>query len=116
MLKDMALKYYRRGENCSQCVLRACNEKYGLSFSEDCFSMCGGIWGGFGVGSICSVLVACIMIIARMCPQDTARKRIQMIDRFNSELGGINCGKIRKGDCEKIIRASCDILEEIIEE
>lgn len=115
MLKNIAIEYYRQGCNCSQCILKACSDKYNLKLPKECFDMCIGIYNGFGAGGICSVLVACIMIIGVMHPDDVAYKRILMIDGFAEKTGNINCGSIREKNCENIIKNACDILERVVE-
>lgn len=114
MLKNKALEYYKQGNNCSQCILKACNDTFFLNLPRECYMLNGGIYNGFGVGSVCSVLVACIMVIAYMYPQDNGSLRMKMTDGFAQKMGSINCGKIRCQDCSHIICCACDILEEII--
>ncbi|MGN1317490.1 MAG: C-GCAxxG-C-C family (seleno)protein [Lachnospirales bacterium] len=114
MLKNMAVRYYREGYNCSQSVLMAANEKYSLNLPHKCIKMCEGVSNGLGIGSVCSVLVACIMVISLMCEKEVKMKRLEMIDKFDKVNGGINCGKIRDNDCIKIIENSCDILEDLV--
>lgn len=113
MLKNLALKYLKNGYNCSQCILMACCEYYNLNLPKQCYEMCNGIYNGMGIGGMCSVLTACIMIISIMHPEDIACKRMLMIDCFNEKNKGINCGKIRQDDCETIISNACEILERI---
>ncbi len=115
MLKIRALKYYSKGYNCSQCILKAASETYGLNLPDECINMCRGISNGLGIGGICSVLIACVMIISILCPEKNIKAyRIKMTDMFAAENGNLNCGKIRKNDCRHIIETSCDILEKII--
>ncbi len=114
MLKDIALEYYYKGFNCSQCILLACNHKYNLTLPKECIEMCRGVYNGFGTGGICSVLVACVMIISFMYPEDVSHRRMCMTDSFAQKMGNINCGKIREDNCEKIIENACDILEEVL--
>lgn len=114
MLKNIAIQYYRKGFNCSQCIIKACSDKYNLKLPKECLDMCKGVYNGFGTGGICSVLVACIMIISFMYPEDVAHRRILVIDGFVQKMGSINCGSIREQNCENVINNACDILEEVI--
>lgn len=115
MLKNRAIRFYNSGYNCSQCIIKAANEKYGLQLPNECIKMCIGVNNGFGIGSVCSVLMACIMILSVMYPDDIKSKRMKMINEFVCKNGSVNCGKIMKNDCINIIESSCDILENIIE-
>ena len=61
-MKNETLEYYQNGYNCSQCLLKAADEKYNLKLSPQVYKSCSAINTGFGVGSICSVLIAGIML------------------------------------------------------
>lgn len=114
MLKDRAIRFYNSDYNCSQCIIKAANEKYGLNLPDECVKMCIGVNNGLGIGSVCSVLMACVMILSVMFPDDIKRKRMAMINEFVCQNGSVNCGKIMKSNCCDIIESSCDILEKII--
>ena len=47
MLKERIRTYCGNGDNCSQVILRAVAEEYGISLSEELFCACRGIHGGF---------------------------------------------------------------------
>lgn len=116
MLKKQAVEYFNEGYNCSQCILKAANDIYRLNLPTECVNMCIGVNNGFGIGGVCSVLVACIMVISIMCPDDIKFKRIKLLDEFMADNGSINCGEIRKSNCINIIEDTCDMLEKIINE
>ena len=63
MLKERVRAYCEAGENCSRIILQATAEEYGISLSEDILAVCSGISGGFGVGDMCSGLVAAVMAL-----------------------------------------------------
>lgn len=114
MLSDIALEYYEGGLSCSRCILKGCEEKYKIKISKDCLCACDGFRNGMGIGGCCGVLIACIMIIGIMC-EDVSYYRLEMAERFNKELGNMNCCVLKGGTgCEKIILVSCNILEDII--
>ena len=48
MLKERIRTDCGNGDNCSQVILRAVAEEYGISLSEELFCACRGIHGGFG--------------------------------------------------------------------
>ncbi len=49
MLKERIRTDCGNGDNCSQVILRAVAEEYGISLSEELFCACRGIHGGFGM-------------------------------------------------------------------
>jgi len=51
-IQDVVKKYQQGGNNCSETVLKACNEYYGLNLSDDVFRMVSVMGGGVG-GSGC---------------------------------------------------------------
>jgi hypothetical protein len=78
-----------------------------------------GISNGFGVGAMCSVPIACTMIIGLLYSNeaDIKGKRLKFMLRFNKALGSFNCSSIQhsvKG-CEQVIALGCDILSELLE-
>ncbi len=116
MLKERALRYYKTGCNCSQCILKAAEEEYGLTIPQECYECCEGIYNGFGIGSVCSVLIGCIMVIG-LSGVDVSCRRLYMTERFNSKFCSVNCGcLIRDNECSNIIADACDILEDILTE
>lgn len=115
MLKKRAVKYYKNGYNCSQCILKACADEYNVKIPKECIMMCNGINNGLGVGSVCSVLLACIMFLSIKEPENIQHKRMLMVDEFAKINGSMNCCKIKKNDCTLIIENACDILEKIID-
>lgn len=54
MLKERIRTDCGNGDNCSQVILRAVAEEYGISLSEELFCACRGIHGGFGINGMCS--------------------------------------------------------------
>ena len=63
MLKERIKKYCQAGENCSRIILQAAAEEYNISLSQDILTSCSGISGGFGIGSLCSGLIAAVMVL-----------------------------------------------------
>lgn len=115
MLGEKALKFNENGYNCAQCILKACEEEYGIKISEDCLNACNGLYNGLGVGRCCGVILACIMAIGIMC-DNVPFYRLEMVERFNSKFNSLNCCNLKKeGRCDKIIEISCDILADIID-
>lgn len=114
MLKDKAIEYYQRGYNCSQCIIKACEEEFDLKIASDCYKSLDGVYNGFGIGSTCCVLIACIMIIG-IVGDDVAYKRLKMTEGFKKKLGTTECCIIKnEAGCERIITSACEVLSSVL--
>ena len=69
MLKERIRTDCGNGDNCSQVILRAVAEEYGISLSEELFCACRGIHGGFGINGMCSGIVAGVMALGLLCEE-----------------------------------------------
>ena len=68
-LENNIQKYYTQGYNCSETLLRACNETYQLEINEEDLRCMAGFGGGMFIGSTCGALVGCIAALSKMvCP------------------------------------------------
>ncbi|MBQ2925088.1 MAG: C-GCAxxG-C-C family protein [Anaerotignum sp.] len=118
MLKERVRAYCHTEENCSRILLLAAAEEYGFSLSEDILSACGGISGGFGIGSICSALVAAVMILGILCGDRVQEKRLLLLWKVQERFGYLDCGRLSSmgEDCGLILEEIADILQEVIED
>ena len=120
MLENKALYYYKKGYNCSQCVLKACESVYNIPISKQSLKLCSAVNTGFGIGNICSVLVAGIMVLGLLfSEEDSKRLRIKFLNQFQETFGNLNCSYLRgssTGGCEHVIGKTCNMLEKIIKE
>lgn len=115
-MKQLAVGFYKNGFNCSQAILKAVSKKFNIKLSNECLSLCSGVNTGFGIKSICSVLVACIMALGLIFDSQTVKRlRIKFLNEFNLKYKNLNCaGLSEKYSCEKIISDAASILEKII--
>ncbi len=115
-MKRLALEFYKNGFNCSQAILKAVSKKFDIKLSNECINLCTGVNNGFGIKSICSVLVACIMSLGLFFDNQTTKKlRIKFLNEFNLKYKSLNCERLReKYNCEKIISDAANIIEKII--
>ena len=117
-MKQLAIMYYHQGYNCSQCILMAAQQTYQLSIPSSLLDACSAVNSGFGMGSFCSVLTACIMVLGMLFSADTAKRlRMLFLNQFYQKRHSLNCGQLSpkvQGNCEPIIADACDILEQII--
>ncbi|MBR5269631.1 MAG: C-GCAxxG-C-C family protein [Anaerotignum sp.] len=119
MLKTKVRGYCGLGENCSRVILQAAAEEYGFSLSKDILAACGGINGGFGIGGICSGLVAAVMVLGLLFDEEEVKwKRILFLMKVQERYGSLECGRLSalQTDCKEILEGIADILQEVIEE
>ena len=119
MLKTKVRNYCGLGENCSRVILQAAAEEYGFSLSKDILAACGGINGGFGIGGICSGLVAAVMVLGLLFAEEEVKwKRILFLMKVQERYGSLECGRLSalQTDCKEILEGIADILQEVIEE
>ncbi len=119
-MRKKTLQYYKQGYNCSQCILKACEQKYGLQVSKQCYQMCATVNKGFGLGGMCSVLIAGIMVFGLMFDEPTARSlRMELLARFQEKHPNMNCAALKKergrsSNCEELVGSIADIIDELI--
>jgi hypothetical protein len=122
-LTDGAVSCYNNGYNCSQCVLKAAEPLYGIVLDKGSLNMCEGISNGFGVGGVCSVIVAGVMLYGILFDKDTLKPaRMALISECCERFGSLDCAVIKKarkgkGDraCEDIVRIITGYIEKIAE-
>lgn len=115
MLSQRAKYYYKNGYNCSQCILKACGDVYNIKINQQCIDMCKVVNNGLGVGSMCSVLMACVMVLGLLFDEETAKsKRIIFLAQFSERHKNISCSKLKTSDCTYVVTEAADLLENII--
>ena len=121
-MRDKAIFYYRQGFNCSQCILKAVEAVYGLPVSRQCVGVCAGVCTGFGVGGMCSVLIAGVMALGLLFDEQTVKRlRIRLFMMFGEAHKSMDCAVLKQGRtdgtaCEKLVAEVAGMLETIIAE
>jgi C_GCAxxG_C_C family probable redox protein len=73
--EDCIRKYYiDENYNCSECLIHAANEYYGLNIDPEDMKMFGGFGSGMYAGIICGTLVADVAILSKMVIKNKARE------------------------------------------
>ena len=119
MLKERVRAYCAAGENCSRIILQAVAEEYGISLSQDILAACGGIQGGFGLGGMCSGLVAAVMALGLLFDEEEIKwKRILLLIRMQERFGSLDCLRLSalEEDCSHVLEEIAEILQMVIEE
>ena len=116
MLKERIRTYCQTGENCSRIILQAAAEEYDISLSQDILTSCNGISGGFGIGSLCSGLIAAVMVLGLLFDEETVKeKRILFFFLVQEKLGALDCMRLSSDDCSEILEMIGEVLQEVIE-
>lgn len=119
MLKERIRRLAAAGGNCSQILLQAAAEEYGLSLPQELLAACGGIQGGFGINGICSGLVGAVMALGLLCGEEEVRqKRILFLLRAQERFGGLDCCRLSAEgtDCIALLEEIAALLQEVLEE
>ena len=119
MLKERIRTDCGNGDNCSQVILRAVAQEYGISLSEELFCACRGIHGGFGINGMCSGIVAGVMALGLLCEEEELKlKRILFLLRVQNRFGSLDCCTLSAlgADCSGVLEEIGGILQEVIEE
>ena len=121
-MKEQAVKYYRQGYNCSQCILKAAEYAYGVAIPKQCYNMCRGINTGFGIGGTCSVLMAGVMVFGLFFDDATVKRpRMKLLSAFKDLYPCLSCAELVKerkngAKCEKIVWHIAGLVKQIIDE
>ena len=121
-MKEKALLYYKQGFNCSQCILKAMEAVYGIPVSRQCMNACGGVSTGFGVGGMCSVLIAGVMAFGMLFDEAAVKRmRLKLMTAFHEKHKSMDCGALKAqrqsgAYCEAIVVDVAEMVETIIAE
>ena len=116
MLKERIRTCCQTGENCSRIILQAAAEEYGISLSQDMLISCSGISGGFGIGSLCSGLIAAVMVLGLLFDEETVKeKRILFFFLVQEKAGVLDCMRLSSDDCTELLEMIGEVLQEVIE-
>lgn len=119
-MKNLALKHFQTDCNCSQCIIKAFEEKYNYPVNREIYKSLSAVNSGFGIGTVCSALIAGIMIFSTVFDEQTAlRARLKLLSIFKQRFGTINCSSLfpsKNGfnGCENIISVAADLTEKIL--
>lgn len=121
-MRKKALQYYKQGCNCSQCILKAAEGKYRIRLPEQCMDMCSVINTGFGIGELCSPLIAGVMVFGLLFDDVTAKEmRLKLFDEFFVLHDSLHCAALKKerkagSRCEELVCEIAGLVEDIIDE
>lgn len=113
-MKNRAIKYYRDGCPCGQCLILAARDKYELDINDDLLKAMLMVSNGFGYGGMCAAAASAVMIFSIMFDEDTAKEmRLEFLERFKKNYRSFNCC-VLSDDCENIIGGAAKIADDVI--
>lgn len=130
MFREVVEKYYAREMNnsCSEAVIKAANEYYGLNISEEMIKAASAFSGGC-CGNMCGALASGSAVIGILYSNGHAHDSAEMKEKVNeltrefaARLGTINCTALKmkyktpEKRCSDIVLAAADIIEELLSE
>lgn len=92
--------------------------------SRQSLNACSAVNSGFGIGGMCSVLIAGILVFGMIFDATTAKRlRLMLLSSFQEKHQGINCGHITKNrgqeeneSCEEIVGEVAEMIESLIQQ
>ena len=126
MLKEKATYYYvTMGRSCSESVLRAAGDVYGLNLTDAEIQLFAGFRGGMGCGSTCGCLTGAMGALSRKYAGREDLKEIcsKFVSVFHEKLasGSIDCSvlepkyKNEEVRCGITVGLAADALAEYIQ-
>ena len=139
---EKAVQLFDEGYNCSQAVLGAFCESFGLD-QKTAFTLASGFGGGLGcMGEVCGSLTGAIMVLSlkygsadpadKTAKMQNYRKVKELAEEFKLQTGSVICRELlgfdmntREGqlsakqpdafhDCPQFVRIAAEILEEML--
>jgi C_GCAxxG_C_C family probable redox protein len=126
MLRDKAYEYFiTRDLNCSEAVLMAISDEYGLGLDMEDLKLVSGFGRGIGCARFCGVMTALIAACGKMTITGRAHATENfdavfsgLYDAFVKKIGSAECAELkpvyRKPDvrCLQVVEMGLDVFEE----
>lgn len=130
-LEDTVKKYYLEyGYNCSETILHAGNEYYGLGLHEEDMKLLAGFGSGMYSGSTCGALIGSVCVLSKMIVKTRAHDHLDelrpiisgLYRRFREAGGGVTCAELRpvyhtkETKCLNTVLLAARVLDETVNE
>ncbi len=130
MLQELAPKYFlEQDHNCSETVLLAISEAYGLGLTAADAKLVSGFGAGMGCEQLCGALSGCMAACGKMAVQDRAHATegfgdlcADLYHRFDTRLGGTQCSLLKpvyrneQVRCLKAVELALEVYENFARE
>jgi C_GCAxxG_C_C family probable redox protein len=126
MLKELIEQGYGEQQdfNCAEKILYGANEAYQLGLEKNALRLSAGFGGGMGIGSVCGVLTASVMVLSCLFVSDKAHESDQikkmtqeLFQNYRQEMGEIDCRPLqtryrtKEIKCRAVIVKAAEILD-----
>ena len=131
MFKDLVLDYYRKENDlsCSEAMIKAGNEYFGLNMTENCFRLFSGFSGGMYGNCTCGAVTGAVAILSLLYVENGAhnsplmkKKVSRFIELFRKELSSTECGILKNLHhtpeirCSKMMLVAAQLVEQVVNE
>ncbi len=129
MIKELIEQGYGEQQdfNCAEKILYGANEAYQLGLDKRALRLSAGFGGGMGIGSVCGVLTASVMVLSCLFVADRAHESVriktltqELFQSYRKEMGEIDCKPLQtryrteEVKCRIVIAKAAEILDRII--
>ena len=127
MLKEVAIRYYQEGYNCSESIIRAGNEVYNLQLHDRDMIMTAAFGGGFQIGDVCGALSGAACVVSARYVESKAHDceelrplTQKLVLAFQKRLGSRLCAQIKPNfhtpekKCMETVAVGAQVLEEVL--
>ena len=132
MLRDVVIKYYYQGNgynyNCSEAMIHAIDEYYGLNLPEQVLYASSGFGGGARHDEMCGGLASAVAALGllysvngRGHDSDKMKELVsELFRRFDEQFSSSRCKYLKEHyyipdrKCEQVLAVCADILEDIM--
>ena len=130
---ELSLKYFRNGLFCSEAILKAFNEVYGLGLPEQALRIATGFGAGLGEsGCSCGAVTGCVMVLSLVAGRLRALESEQLAfqaakrlhDEFRAKHKALCCRALTKSfawgsaehklNCEGLVVDAAEIADRIL--
>ncbi len=115
-MKEKTAYYCQNGYGCAGSIFRAAQESFGIDLSPY-LSNSAVLCPGFGIGSLCSALVACLLVLGILFAEDDVKRlRVVFLSEISARCGSLNCCQLsaRSADCGGILLIAAEVVEELV--
>ncbi len=117
-VKEKATEFHRRGLNCAQSVLCACEEYTGLD-EKTATAISSGFGGGVRTGEICGAIsgaVMCLGMASQEAGGKTAKLTKDCVNTFKEKYGCVRCIELKKAgiSCAELIEFGAELAEKMM--
>ena len=125
-IKEKALDWHKKGNNCAQAVIAACSDMTGLD-EKTALAISAGFGGGLRSGEVCGAISGAVMAVGMAHPfvdgsdaeakQKIAEFAKQCVAAAAEKYGKVRCSELKGNiDCNEIICFMAETAEKLIKE